>query len=95
MRPGDLQKRKSQQFMINNRYYERKGQLFKRSMNNNNFKPRQFVLQGERLYYYKKDKGKDGEQYFNLISLKNARIVILNKPPAHVLKLNQMYKNCF
>lgn len=38
------QKRKNQQLMINNRFYERKGQLFKKSVNHHVFKQRQFVL---------------------------------------------------
>jgi len=41
--------------LLKNRQYERKGQLFKKSMNDHKFKQRQFVLLGEQLYYYKKN----------------------------------------
>ena len=35
--------------------YERKGDLYKKSLNNDKFKQRKFVLLGEQLYYYKKN----------------------------------------
>ena len=52
-------------------FYERKGIIHKRSMNadKHEFKKRQFVLHGEKLFYYKKNKTSNNENYFNLISL--------------------------
>jgi len=47
--------------------YERKGNLYKKSLNTDTFKIRQFVLLGEQLYYYKKNTS--GNAYYNLISL--------------------------
>lgn len=38
------------------------------------FKKRQFVLHGEKLFYYKKSRTGNNENYFNLISLQNATI---------------------
>ena len=35
--------------------YERKGNLYKKSLNNHKFKQRQFVLLEEQLFYYKKN----------------------------------------
>jgi hypothetical protein len=85
--------------MINNRYYERKGQLYKNSLkkslsdNSFTFKPRQFVLQGENLFYYKKKgKSKDQIPFFNLISLKNARLQLWKELPPNFPK---QYKHCF
>ena len=56
------------------------------------FKKRQFVLHGEKLFYYKK--GRSGESYFNLISLQNASITKI-EPTQQQLKINKMYKYCF
>mmetsp|Transcript_14153 Transcript_14153/g.24049 ORF Transcript_14153/g.24049 Transcript_14153/m.24049 type:complete len:82 (-) Transcript_14153:1117-1362(-) len=65
-------------------------------MNTHTFKQRQFVLQGERLFYYKKEKNsKESELFFNLISLKHARIFIPPKPTPQELKLSSMYKYSF
>ena len=36
--------------------FERKGKLKKKSLNNDNFKERTFVLDRDHLYYYKNEK---------------------------------------
>ena len=40
-------------FIIGLGSYERKGNLFKKSLNHPKFKKRQFVLLGDQLFYYK------------------------------------------
>lgn len=77
-------------------YYERKGTLFKRSMNaeKHEFKKRQFVLHGEKLFYYKKSKTGSNENYFNLISLQNATIRRV-EPTQLEIKTNKLYRYCF
>ena len=58
------------------------------------FKKRQFVLHGEKLFYYKKSKSNNNENYFNLISLQNATIRKI-EPAQQELKINKLYKYCF
>jgi len=36
--------------------YERKGKLYKKSLNSDKFKERQFVLDKDQLFYYKNEK---------------------------------------
>jgi hypothetical protein len=79
---------------LKNRSYERKGNLYKKSLNNHTFKQRQFVLLGEQLYYYKKNTTGAQDKYFNLISLQNARIRIL-EPTEAQLKQSSWYKHSF
>jgi len=55
--------------ILKNRSYERKGNLYKKSLNHHTFKQRQFVLLGEQLFYYKKNTSGAQDKYFNLISL--------------------------
>ena len=75
--------------ILKNRSYERKGELYKKSLNTHNFKSRQFVLLGEQLFYYKKKNAGNQEKYFNLISLQNAKIRQL--PKSQNLKLSKYY----
>lgn len=42
--------------IVNNKTYERKGKLYKKSLNSDKFKERQFVLDKEQLFYYKHEK---------------------------------------
>lgn len=79
---------------MKNRSYERKGDLYKKSLNNDKFKQRKFVLLGEQLFYYKKNIMGIQDKYYNLISLQNARISIL-KVSAAKLKTDKMYNYCF
>ena len=39
--------------VIKNRFYERKGKLYKKSLKTDTFKERQFVVLGEMIFYYK------------------------------------------
>ncbi|CDW72170.1 leucine rich repeat-containing protein [Stylonychia lemnae] len=61
--------------IINNKTYERKGKLYKKSLNQDVFKERLFVLDKDQLFYYKNEKQK--EKNFNLIMLSNATIQII------------------
>jgi hypothetical protein len=65
--------------IINNNTYERKGKLFKKSLNSDKFKERRFVLDKDQLFYFKNEKTK--EKNFNIIMLSNASIHILENPP--------------
>ena len=79
-----LKNRKSPIYSHSIGSFERKGVLYKRSMNaENSFKKRNFVLQSEQLFYYKKGPD-DKDPYFNLISLKNASIRILKNSPEQI-----------
>lgn len=49
------------------------------------------MLHGENLFYYKKADDKNQNQYFNLISLKNARINVL-KVGDDYIKQSSYYK---
>ena len=60
------------QNILNNKTYERKGKLLKKSLNQDNFKERYFVLDRDHLYYFKNEKQR--EKNFNLILLSNAKI---------------------
>jgi hypothetical protein len=73
--------------------YERKGALFKKSLNHHTFKKRQFVLHGEQLFYYKKNIMGQQEKYFNLISLQNAKIALV-EPTPELVKQSSKYKHC-
>eukprot|EP00347_Sterkiella_histriomuscorum_P016537 403352814 len=64
--------------IINNKTYERKGKLYKKSLNSDKFKERQFVLDKDQLFYYKNEKQKD--KNFNLIMLSNAQIATVSIP---------------
>lgn len=52
------------------------------------------MLHGEKLFYYKKSRTGNNENYFNLISLQNATIK-KREPTQQELKLNKLYKYCF
>jgi hypothetical protein len=65
--------------IINNNTYERKGKLFKKSLNSDKFKERRFVLDKDQLFYFKNEKTK--EKNFNIIMLSNASIHILENSP--------------
>lgn len=66
--------------------YERKGKLYKKSLNSDKFKERQFVLDKDQLFYYKNEKQSKQhcvlllieDKNFNLIMLSNATICIVN-----------------
>lgn len=64
---------------MSNSTYERKGRLFKKSLNSDDsskFKERTFVLEGDHLFYFKQEKNKD--KNFNLIILSSAQIRMLD-----------------
>lgn len=65
--------------VIKNRFYERKGKLYKKSLKTDTFKERQFVVLGEMIFYYKEK----GDKQINLIQLKNTQIQYLRKVPAN------------
>ncbi len=79
--------------LLKNRSYERKGQLYKKSATSNShkFKPRSFVLHGEQIYYYNKKKK---DRNYNMISLQNARIELI-QPDKYLLKKSNFYKYSF
>ena len=56
--------------ILSNNSYERKGKLWKKSLNSNTFKERTFVLQGNRLFYYKDEQTR--ERNFNIVVLLDA-----------------------
>ena len=68
--------------------------MYKKSLNNDKFKQRKFVLLGEQLFYYKKNMIGMQDKYYNLISLQNARISVLKASPEK-LKVDKMYNYCF
>lgn len=62
--------------ILNNNMYERKGRLYKKSLNSEVFKERWFVLERNHLFYFKSEKNKD--KNFNLIMLLDAHIRLLD-----------------
>jgi hypothetical protein len=52
--------------IINNKTYERKGKLLKKSLNSDKFKERRFVLDKDQLFYYKNEKS---SKHINISSL--------------------------